>query len=338
MARRDRTTGLPRPKVRETTAKAGTFSDRLRDERTVRIALIGGAAVLLVFVLGLLGWRWYDQNFRVPEKVVIRVGEDHEYKLKYYSDRLYPYVQTVAQTGTSVAIAEQQLLRILEDEALVRIIAAERGITVTDEEITNEIAAQLGVSAGGAGSSFDTLYRQRLQTVAMSNENYRRWTESQVYADKVTDALIADLGDTTEMVTLRAVVSASEADALAIKERIEGGEDMGTVAQTESTDLQSRQNDGLFDPEPPQLLPESVQEAIDGLEAGATLVGPIQVQQNWWIFRIEERDPDATPSETQKNQLGGILLEEAAGQKRTEVTITRNITADDLRWAEQHAE
>ncbi len=338
MARRDRTTGLPRPKVRETTAKAGGFSDRLRDEGTLRIALIGGAAVLLVFVLGLIGWRWYDQTFRVPEKVIIRVGEDHEYKLKYYADRLYPYVQTVAQTGTSVAIAEQQLLRILEDEALVRILAAERGITVSDEEITTEIAAQLGVSAGGAGSSFDTLYRQRLQTVAMSNENYREWTESQVYADKLTDALIAELGETTEMVTLRAVVSASEEDALAIKERIEGGEDMGTVAQTESTDLTSRQKDGLFDPEPPQLLPESIQEAIDGVEAGTTLIGPIQVQNNWWVFRVEERDPDATPSETQKNQLGAILLEEAAAEKRTQVTITRNVSADDLRWAEQNAE
>ena len=338
MARRDRTTGLPRPKVRETTAKAGGLSGRLRDESTLRYLLIGGAALLLVFVLGLIGWRWYDQNYRVPEKVIIRVGEDHEYKLKYYSDRLYPYVQQVAQTGTSVAIAEQQLLRILEDEALVRIIAAERNITVTDEEITNEIAAQLGVSAGGAGSSFDTLYRQRLQTVAMSNENYRRWTESQVYADKVTDALIAELGETTEMVTLRAVVSASEEDALAVKERIEGGEDMGTVAQTESTDLASRQKDGLFDPEPPKLLPESIQEAIDGVEAGTTLIGPIQVQNNWWVFRIEERDPDATPSETQKNQLGAILLEEAAAEKRAQVTITRDVSADDLRWAEEHAE
>lgn len=338
MARRDRTTGLPRPRVRESSTASRGLSDRIRDESTIRLVLIGGAALLLVFVLGLIGWRWYDETFRAPEKVIIRVGDDHEYKLKYYADRLYPYVNTVAQTGTSVAIAEQQLLRILEDEAIVRILAAERGITVTEEEVTQEIANQLGVSAGGAGSSFDTLYRQRLQTVAMSNENYRRWTESQVYADKLKDALIADLGDTSEMVTLRAVVVGSEDAANAVKARIEGGEDLGTVAQTESTDLQSRQKDGLFEPEPPRLLPENIQAAIEGKEAGSELLGPIQVQNNWWVFRIEERNPDATPSETQKNQLGDILIEETVDEKRTQITIRRDMSASDLRWAEKHAQ
>ncbi len=337
MARRDRTTGLPRPKVRQTATGPRALSDRIRDESTIRIALIGGAALLLVFVVGLLGWRWYDQNFRVPEKVIIRVGDTQEYKLKYYADRLFPYVQAVSQTGTSVAIAEQQLLRILEDEALVRILAEERGITVSAEEVTAEIAAQLGVAVGGAGSSFDTLYRQRLQAVAMSNGNYRRWTEAQVYADKLKEALILEMGETTEMVTVRAIVSASEADANTAKARVDGGEDLGTVAQTISTDLTSRQRDGLFDPEPPKLLPEAVQAAIEGKEAGTELLGPVQVGNNWWVFRLETRNPSATPSETQKNQLGSRLLEEAAREKRSQVTITRKVTADDIRWAEQNA-
>jgi parvulin-like peptidyl-prolyl isomerase len=337
MARRDRTTGLPRPKARESSTATKTLSDRLRDESTIRFALVGGAALLLIFVVGLMGWRWYDSNYRIPEKVIIRVGDTESYKLKYYADRLYPYVQSVAQTGTSVSIAEQQLLRILEDEALVRIIARERGITVSDEEVTAEIAAQLGVSVGGAGSSFDTLYRQRLQTLAMSNGNYRRWVEAQVYIDKLSDALVADIGDTTEMVTLRAVVSASEADAQAARERVEGGEDLGTVAQTVSTDLVSRQKDGLFDPEPPKLLPEAIQGAIEGKEAGTELFGPLQVQNNWWIFRIETRDPEATPTESQKAQLGNVLLEETVTAKRSEVTIRRNVTANDIRWAEQNA-
>ncbi|HMO97357.1 MAG TPA: SurA N-terminal domain-containing protein [Tepidiformaceae bacterium] len=337
MARRDRTTGLPRPKARESSTRTKSLSDRLRDESTIRVAIIGGAALLLVFVLGLMGWRWYDSNYRVPEKVIIRVGETERFRLKYYADRLYPYIQSVAQTGTSVAIAEQQLLRILEDEGLVRIIAAERGITVSDEEVTAEIAAQLGVSVGGAGSSFDTLYRQRLETLAMSNDHYRRWVEAQVYIDKLTDALVADLGETTEMVTLRAVVSASQADAQAAKERVEAGEDLGTVAQTVSTNLVSRQKDGLFDPEPPLLLPRAIQDAIEGKEAGTELFGPIQVQDNWWVFRLETRDPDATPSGTQKTQLGNVLLEDTVTAKRSEVTIRRNINASDIRWAEQNA-
>ncbi|WP_322795388.1 peptidylprolyl isomerase [Tepidiforma sp.] len=336
MARRERTTALPRQRPRQPTARAGSVF-LLTSEETLRLVILGGASLLLVIVLALFAWNWYDNTYRVPEKTILQVG-DERFKLKYYADRLFPYVQSVIGTGINLGIAEQQLLTELENEAIVAIIARERGITVTPDEVTTEIASQLGVPAGGAGSSFDTLYRQRLQTVKMSDANYRRWVEAQLYRKKLKDAYLAEIGDTTEMVTLRSILTDTEEEAKAALARIQAGEDMGTVAQTTSKDLNSRQKDGIMDPEPPELLPEAIRTAIEGKEAGSEVLGPVQVASNWWVFRIEKRDPQATPSETQKSQLADLRIDEEIKARRSTLTIRRDLTSDDIRWAEDNAE
>jgi parvulin-like peptidyl-prolyl isomerase len=336
MARRERTTALPRPRPRDPRARSRR-SFFLNREDTLRLAILGGASALLVIVVGLLGWVWYHQTFRIPEKTVLQVG-DERFPLKYYADRLFPFTQAVAGTGMNLTMAQQQLLAQLEFEAIVNAIARERGITVTTEEITNEIASQLGVPAGGAGTTFDAIYRQHLQTLAMSHDHHHRWIESQVYYQKLRDAFLAEIGDTTEMVTLRTIITTTEEEARAALARIQAGEDMGTVAQTTSKDLNSRQRDGILDPEPPALLPAAIQAAIDGKQAGPELLGPVQVAgRDWWLFRLERRDPAATPSETQKSQLAELRIDQAVEEKRATITIRRTITSDDFRWAEEHA-
>lgn len=337
MARRERTTGLPRPRPRPASSQERKVAGVALNEQTTRIAILGGAALLLLFVLGLLGWRWYDQNYRLPDKVILQVGEE-KFPLKYYADRLFPYAQSQSGTGVSLGVAEQALLGVLEEEALVRLIGHEKGITVTDQDITNEIAAQLGVPVGGSGSSFDTLYRQRLKSLTMSDANYRRQVEAQVYRTRLIDAYKAEMGETGEMVTLRTVSLATKEEADAVLERIKAGEDMGTVAQTTSNDLTSRQKDGVMDPEPPRLLPENVRNAIEGKQAGAELFGPVEVANNFWVFRIEKRDPEATPSDTQKNQLAELMLEDDLKAKRASVTIRRDLSASDIKWAEKNAD
>lgn len=335
-ARRERTTGLPRQRRRENRPAhrgEGRFS-----ERSTRIAILGGISALLLVVIALLGWRWYDQEYRLPEKTVLQVG-DEKFKLKYYADRLLPFAQSLSDAGVSLGIAEQQLLAELEAEALVKLLATEKGITVSAEEVTAEIAAQLGVPAGGAGTSFDTLYRQKLESTSMSDGNYRRQVEAEVYRQKLLDAYALEMGETGEMVTLRTIVTASEDEAKAALARIEAGEDMGTVAQTVSSDLESRQKDGLMEPEPPRLLPEAVQTAIEGREAGDEVVGPVELSTgDWWLLRVEKRDPEATPSATQKSQLAELQLADEIDAKRSQVTIERDMSADDFSWAEDNAD
>jgi parvulin-like peptidyl-prolyl isomerase len=259
-----------------------------------------------------------------------------EVSLRYYSDRLRSFAQENANSGLGLDLLEQSLLTKLEDEELTLLIAGERGITITDEDIEAAIAEDLGVEVGGDGSSFDNLYRERLKSTGMSDGNYRRLVRAQVADERIKEQLAADVGDTGELVTLRTVVLNSEETAKAIRTRIAEGEDIGTLAQTESLDLTSRQSDGIMAAEPAALLPEGVRNAIADRPEGEVL-DPVQVDQTWWVFKIEKRDPAATLTDTQKQQLIQIEFDRLLSAKRTATEIERSLDAEDLEWAEDHA-
>jgi parvulin-like peptidyl-prolyl isomerase len=303
-----------------------------------RLAIISVAAALLVLVLGMFVYRWYDYNFARPNHIVLSVG-NQEFKLNYYTDRLYQFVQAnqQQQLGGNLPLYEQQLLTKLEEEALTIQLAKEKGVDLSDDEITREIASELGVPVGGTGSSFDTLYRARLKTLKISDGNYRHLAEASLANRKLLEKFKNEIGETGEGVTIRTVVTASKDEADKVVERIKGGEDMGTVAQTTSTELDSKQQDGLLLPEPARLLPENIQKAIQDKPAGTELFGPVDVQQNWWVFRIDKRDPAYAFSDSQKSQLAQVKLDDAIKEKRATTPIKRNLTGDDIDWALKNA-
>ncbi|MEO9253915.1 MAG: SurA N-terminal domain-containing protein [Tepidiformaceae bacterium] len=340
MARRERTTGLPRPRVRAEHVKGKRVAGVRWGEQHVRLAIIAGAIALLLLVTGLLGYRYYDNNYATPRHVVLTVG-GQKTSLSYYTERLYQFAQAnsanQSQGSTSLALLEQQLLTKLEEESLTVQLAKSKGIDLSDDAITKEIATELGVPVGGPGSSFDTLYRAKLSSTKLSDGNYRRLAEATLANNALLDQFKSAVGDTGEGVTLRAVVAASQGDAQKALDQIKGGQDMGTVAQTVSTDLTSKQNDGVMLPEAPELLPANVQTAIKDKPAGADLYGPVQVETNWWVFRIDNRDPAFTYSDAEKTQLAQAHLDAAIKDERAKTTIKHNLTSDDLTWAVKNA-
>lgn len=334
MSRRERTTALPRPKRREVADTRPRYLGIPIDETTIRLGILGGAAALLLLVLGLIGWNWYTDNFRRPNEIVLKVGSERV-KLSYYADRMALYFQS--NPNESAAINAENLLRKLEEEALILLVADGLGITITDADITNAIAESLGVPVGGPGSSFDTLYRNRLKTLAMDDSTYRRMTKAGVAAEKLTERYEQEIGTTGELVTVRSILVDSKEKAEELLKRIEGGEDMGTLAQMESADLTSRQQDGVMLPTAPALMPKSIQDAIDGKGEGE-LVGPVEVQQYWWLIRIEERNPAGVYDEADREQLAQIKLGEAIEAMRAQTTVTRSLSASDIDWALENAQ
>ncbi|MCE7928549.1 MAG: peptidylprolyl isomerase [Dehalococcoidia bacterium] len=334
MSRRERTTALPRPRRRETIDTRPRYLGVPIGEAAVRLAILGGAAALLVLVLGLIGWNWYSDTFRRPNEVILRVGPERV-KLSYYADRMPLFFQS--NPNETATLNAENLLRKLEEEALALLVAGNAGITITDEDVTNAIAESLGVPVGGPGSSFDTLYRNRLKTLAMDDSAYRRMTKAGVAAEKLTERYTQEIGDTGELVTVRSILVDSREKADELLGRIKNGEDMGTLAQMESADLTSRQQDGVMLPTAPALMPKSIQDAIAGKGEGE-LVGPIQVQQYWWLVRVEERNPAGVYDEPDKEQLAQIKRNEAIEEMRSRTTIKRTLSASDIDWALENAQ
>lgn len=330
MARRDRTTGLPRPQRRErgieSTRERGWLPEK---DQLLRHGLLVAAVLMAVITVGVFAFRWYDDNFLRPNKTVLAAGDD-TYSLGYFADRLGPFF--LANPSTTQSIAPQALLAKLEEEALTIQVAAARNIALDDDAVTAAIADELGVPVGsGTGSAFDGAYRARLNATGLSDGNYRRVVEAAEVDRLLREDIQAGFGETGETVMLRLVVVDTQEQADAILARINAGEDMGSIAQVESIHVQSRVEDGLFI-SPPKLLSEEVQAAIEGLEVGA-LVEPFESDGVLWIVRLERRDAEGTYTEEQLDALVQLEFDELLSTFRLTITIDRNLSSDDINWA-----
>ncbi|MGI8926132.1 MAG: peptidylprolyl isomerase [Tepidiformaceae bacterium] len=332
MARRERTTALPKHHRRQRAVHGRTFAGRQIGERHVRWGILGVAGALLVLVIGIWSWNYYSDNYSKPRETVLRVG-DERVTLSYYTDRLLPFLQSNANSST-VPLIELALLTKLEEELLTVAIAREKGLDLSAAAIDRAIAEELGVPVGGSGSAFDSLYRSQLKTLKMSNDNYRRLITAQVAQEKLLDGLRVEVGEKGEAVTLRVVVVQLKEQAETILGRIRGGEDMGAIAQRESADL-SRTEDGLRQPQPPGLLNDQVQAALAGKPDGE-LAGPFEIDGNFWVVRLEKRDPEFAYSDDLKGALALLKLDEAIKARRATLKVAQDFDSGDAKWAEEH--
>lgn len=333
MARRERTTGLPRPQPRAKPVSTRRVAGLTWTPQRTHQAVLGAALAVLLIVVGVFAYRVYDDRIDRPNHTVLTVG-DQKFSLGYYRDRLYSWLQENTENQVSPALAEQALLDKMQQEALTLAIGRDKGVSLSKDDITKAIAEDLGVTVDSP--SFETLYRARLKTQHMTDSAYRRITEASQVSTKLLAAYKTELGNEGEQLTLRTVLSPSKEAAQAIFDRIQKGEDIVQIAQTESTDLDSRSKDGRLPPETRSLLPDALRQAVEG-KAEGTLLGPVQVEESWWVFRIDKIGTEPY-SEAQKTQLSQKMLDDAIAAKRTELgsKIDRSLSASDITWAEKN--
>ncbi len=330
LARRERTTGLPRPQRRQSAGRrSNPISDFFAgDGGPIRLLLIGGSVLALIVVIFALAANIYHDRWGHARETVVTVG-DEKFSLRYYSERLYQ--QALANPSESLGIAEQALLQKFEEEGITIAMAKERGIDLSDDAVNQEIATSLGVPFGGSGSAYDSALRARLASLKMSHSSFRKMMKAQLADRKMAEIFKGEVATTGEATTLRIVTKGSQEAAKAILSRIQAGEDMAAVAAAESGDA-SASKEGLLDPQPTALLDAQVKTAIEGKATGE-LLGPFQVGGQWWVARVETREPAFTYTEDHRTRLGDVALAQAIRETRPALSIKRDIDSGDISWA-----
>ncbi|HET7738789.1 MAG TPA: peptidylprolyl isomerase [Tepidiformaceae bacterium] len=339
MARRERTTGLPRqPRQVRRVHTGRTFLGVPINDATIRLGVLGFAGALLIVVTGLLGWQWYSNTFVRPDKVVLSVG-DRETSLRYYADRLY---QFSLANPTVTATLSQQLLNKLQEEDVTVLLARQEGIDLSEDAITRAIGLDLaGADATEplTGADYLQALKTRLDTLGYSESVYRRIYEASLANDGLIEQFKTEIGDTAESVSYRVVAVETEDEANEVLDLVRGGDSIGTIAQARSLDVESRQNDGLVEAQPLELLPEAFIAAFEGKVAG-DLLDPFEVEGVWFAIQVETIDPEGALDDAKKTDLAQKRLDEAIAEHQTLLTsqgqITRDLSAGDFEWAVDH--
>ncbi len=106
-----------------------------------------------------------------------------------------------------------------------------------------------------------------------------------LYQDEVQSA-----GQSEEMHAAQ-IVTASQADALAVKKALAGGAAFETLAMQHSIDAQTRLNGGDLGYFTADVLPPTYAAALKDAKVGE-IVGPFQTDSGWVVLKLEDRRPE----------------------------------------------
>lgn len=205
-----------------------------------------------------------------------------------------------AATGVNPQTGQPQpedaaAVTVLSDVVLLELLSqelAERGgdrVTAAD---LDDAVADAEEAAGGEQAFDDQLAQQ-----GFSRERFRFEQRFQLTVTRLTDVLSADVEVTEEDVqaaydaqfglpTVSHILVATEEEAEAVIERIEGGEDFAAVASEVSTDQGSAAQGGqLGQLQPGAFVPE-FEEAALAVEPGE-LSDPVETQFGFHVIRTE---------------------------------------------------
>ena len=203
---------------------------------SARVPFIIVSAVVAIVVV-LVGIAYYQQYYAPFQRVVINV-DDTKIKMGYFLDR--------ARISGSGGIG---MLQTLTNEILIGSGTASLGITVTPQDVDNQLrkAAAGSDNVTISDAEFKEWYRQLLNENRMSDAKYRETVRNQLLSSKLQSYLNTEIPPSIEHAHVYGIFVGTYEEALAAKQRVESGDDFSKVAQEISIDSGTAEKGGELD-------------------------------------------------------------------------------------------
>lgn len=198
--------------------------------------------------------------------------------------------QVVAADSNALAAS---VLDTMIEQAMIEAAAAQRQITVTEEEVTTEFdlnRAQVGT---------DEEWQQWLAENGFTEDDYRANLRDALLAGKLRDEIIRDMPTNVLQVHARHILVATEQEASDLLTRMQNGEDFAVLAASVSQDVTTREQGGdLGWFAEGELWETALSEAAFSLEPGQ-IAGPVPTRLGFHVIQVLEREERAVPEERQ---------------------------------------
>jgi hypothetical protein len=221
----------------------------------------------------------------------------------------------------------------LADERIRERLAAEIGttgetITYRFFSVVDEATARDAYDRISAGASFDGVADDVSPIVPTDGGTAASPTPTEAEAPSETETAEAagtPDGSATSGATATATASPTAAPGTG-DESGEGTEGDGEDGEDEPIDPR------MQGPVILEQLPDALFEAMEDAQPGE-LVGPIQLQNQWFVILVTERDPEGELEQNQVDLLVDARFLEILDELRGRVQIERSFDQDDIEWA-----
>ncbi len=224
-----------------------------------------------------------------PAPVLAARVNDAEITLEMFNAELARQlgdVDPASEDGKNkAATLKDAVLNDLIQKALIAQEAARQGLTITEQQVDDELAFAQERS-GGADK-----YAAWLAANRLTDEDARDMVRNELLGAALRDRVLATTPREAEHVRAFHILLATEAEAQQVMARLDAGAKMGPLAQANSIDESTRADDGdlgWFARGTGAILWPEVEAAAFALQPGETS-GIVQSPVGFHIIRVTER-------------------------------------------------
>ncbi len=292
-----------------------------------RIFIIVG--IVVVVILGILAPLYYI-NYIAPFNREIITVDGVQISARYFLER------TRLEDSDPFT-----MLGALTNELVIKIMAPEYGIQVTDDDIDQELRNLASDSTGDISDvEFKEWYRQQLNNSNMSDSQYRELLYINLLTSRLHVYLAERVPTVAEQVHLHVIVVLEYEEAQDAVARLEAGEDFATVAQEVSIDATSKEG-GDLGWAPPEVF--VYKDQIAALEVNE--ISPIMPYYSqsgtttssttpdlYYIFMVSEKDSARELDDTNLAMLQALALDSWLDEEIPKHEITYNFNSEIYAW------
>lgn len=277
-----------------------------------------GAALLVLLAAAVVGFGFlsnYLEDHNRPNTTAIKI-DDHEYTVRDFTNRSKMYVAQIGGTSNYQIIIPTVIAQLTE-EALLLKYAEEKGVTATDDEVKDQIATLLGITA--TDPNFDQRLAEELKSTGLSDQQYHDMARANVLRTKLNEQFTAGLPATVDSVHYRTITVADQATADDLKAQIEGGADFAALAAANSTDTNTKDKGGDAGWAPRGYLADSLETLLFSLDLNQVVTNPGNA--NVTIYQVTEKDPAHAVDEDKKATLANTAYTDWLTSKKDSSTV-----------------
>jgi parvulin-like peptidyl-prolyl isomerase len=241
--------------------------------------------VVVILALLLIGYGYYTDRVLPRRDVVFQIG-NQKYTYAHLEERVKSDVAqgrfNVRDTANSVTATIARMQR----EELTRILGEERGITVSEDELTAGIRNDLNITEELSRNELAPILRDELRSIDLSLDEYRSIVESQVIEEKIKADLTSSLPEETEQVNLLFIDAGSQANAILSLQALEDGTEFAEVAQQYSQHAASN-DDGVLGWVPREALDPELADVAFSLDGRS---GIIETEESFYIIDVQGKE------------------------------------------------
>lgn len=302
---------------------------RRLEQRTQRLAIVVGIVVLLgIAAIPLCGY--YNTFVSPPKSTVVRVN-DVSFSLGYLFKLLRMNATMSKATGSDISVGSLPfyLMQDIEDGELIKQAAPTLGLSVSDEEATQEMKNRL-VPPPAEGEQTDPAQLERefkerlrnfLTTIQISEGEYRELVKKDLLRSKLGELLSKDVPTIDEQVNVQMIRVNSQETMDSILGRLKAGEDFGAVADDVSMAKDSTEAGGSLGWLPHNVFP-IIDELLFSLEVGK-VSAPLPLSDGLYLFKVTDKAGAMPISDQNKEILTTRAADNWLAQERKSAEIYR---------------